>query len=55
MWDFAQTNEVNFTFMRKVFYPMGVVPTEIRYVYSGYMDRDTYLAFKLSVPAKEYE
>lgn len=59
MWDFSQSNQVNFKFMRQTELDDLSDPIESalrrRYIYGGYMSEETYLMFRLTVPAVECE
>lgn len=54
MWDFAQANHVSFNFMRQTDIEDGVDSLEAvlkrRNIYGGYMNEETYLVFRLTVP-----
>lgn len=57
MWDFARTNEVNFHYVRQTELPHNEDPLTAainrRYIYEGYMNEETYLMFRLIVPARD--
>jgi len=56
MWDFARTNEVNFHYVRQTVLSPSEDPLTAainqRYIYEGYMSEETYLMFRLIVPAR---
>ena len=50
MWDFAQLHEVNFHFTK---ISGNVVQNTRRYTYEGFMTEETYIMFRLAIPARD--
>jgi hypothetical protein len=51
MWEFAKHNQVNFHYCLKT---EGITSIAY-YTYEGFMDAETYLTFRITVPSYEYK
>ena len=50
LWDFAEIHQVNFHFTHIT---GNVANNTRRYTYEGFMNEETYLMFRLAIPARE--
>lgn len=60
MWDFSMKHIVMFHFIRQTELDrsdpdIARAALSRRYIYEGYMDEDTYLIFRIMVPAQDAE